>query len=109
MLFNPDAIDKNRLMPNHEGNEALFEVELIDTTIEADATQTPQPAPTVEPELPHPSLPSRLISTPAITASTSSDLWHLNPLIRNGLLPPSLVIVLFSQKHLKKNHKFLGH
>ena len=102
MLFNPDAIDKNRLMPNHEGNEALFEVELIDTTIEADATQTPQPAPTVEPELPHPSLPSGLISTPAVTASTSSDLWRLNPLMRNGLLPPSLVIVLFFPKTPEK-------
>ena len=45
-------------MPSHEGNEVSFEVESIDTTVEADATQTPpQPAPTVEPELPHPSLP----------------------------------------------------
>ena len=56
MPFNPDAIDKNRLMPSHEGNEVLFEVEPTDTTVETDATETPpQPAPTVEPELLHPS------------------------------------------------------
>ena len=75
MPFKPDAIDKNRLMPHHEGSEILFEVEPTDTTVAADATETsPQPAPTVEPELPHPSLPTGSISTPAVAASMSSDL-----------------------------------
>ena len=40
MPFNPDATDKNRLMPSHEGNEVSFEVAPTDTTVEADATQT---------------------------------------------------------------------
>ena len=40
MPFNPDAVDKNTLMPSHEGNEVSFEVEPTDTTVEADATQT---------------------------------------------------------------------
>ena len=92
MPFNPDTIDKNRLMSSHEGKEASFEVEPTDTTVEVDATQTPpQPAPTVEPELPHPRFPSGLLSTSAVAATSSSGLWHLNPLIRNGLVPPSLV------------------
>ena len=92
MPFNPDAIDKNRLMPSHEGNEVSFEVEPTDTGAEADATEAPvQPAPTVEPDLQHPSLPGGSISISAVAASTSSDLRRLNPLIRNGLVPPSLV------------------
>ena len=92
MPFKPDAIDKNRLMPHHEGNGILFEVEPTDTIVAADATETsPQPAPTVEPELPHPSLPAGSISTPAVAPSMSSDLRHLNPLIRNGIIPPLLV------------------
>ena len=92
MPFNPDAIDKNRLMPSHEGNEVSFEVEPTDTGAEADATEAPvQPAPTVEPDLQHPSLPGGSISISAVAASTSSDLRHLNPLIRNGLVPPSLI------------------
>ena len=33
MPFNPDAIDKNRLMPSHEGNKVSFEVESTDTTV----------------------------------------------------------------------------
>ena len=44
----------------------------------------------MEPELPHPSLPGGLISTSAVAASTSPDLRCLNPLIRDGLVPPSL-------------------
>ena len=52
MPFNPDAIDKDRLMSSPEGNEVSFEIEPTDTTVEADATQTPpQPAQTAEPEL----------------------------------------------------------
>ena len=75
MPFNPDAIDKNRLMPSHEGNEVSFEVEPTDTGVEADATEAPaQPAPTVESDLQHPSLPGGSISTSAVAASTSSDL-----------------------------------
>ena len=85
MPFNPDAIDKNRLMPSHEGDEVLFEVEPTDTRVEANATEAPvQPAPTVEPDLQHPSLPGGSVSTSAVAASTSSDLRRLNPLIRNG-------------------------
>ena len=49
MPFSPDAIDKNRLMPSHEGNEVSFEFESINTTIERDVTQTPlPPEPNVE-------------------------------------------------------------
>ena len=44
----------------------------------------------MEPELPHPSLSGGLISTSAVAASTSPDLRCLNPLIRDGLVPPSL-------------------
>ena len=63
MPFNPDAIDKDRLMSSPEGNEVSFEIEPTDTTVEADATQTPpQPAQTAEPELPHPSLSIRPIA-----------------------------------------------
>ena len=86
MVFNPDAIDRKRQMPSHEGNEVLFEVEPTDTTVEADSTQTPpQFAQTVEPELPHSSLPRGSISTSPVATSTSSNLRCLNPLIRNGL------------------------
>ena len=86
MVFNPDAIDRKRLIPSHEGNEVLFEVEPTDTTVEADSTQTPpQSAQTVEPELPHSSLPGGSISTSPVATSTSSNLQHLHPLIRNGL------------------------
>ena len=93
-------------MPSHEGNEVSLEVEPTDTIVEADATETPpQPAPPVEPELPHPTLPGGLTSTPAVAASTSSDLQRLNLLIRNGLVPPSLVDCLFSQQHLKRKPK----
>ena len=68
----------------------MFEVESNNTTNEADATQTPhQLVPTVESELTHPSLPGELISTSAVAASVTSDLQHLNSLIRNGLVPPS--------------------
>ena len=75
MPFNPDAIDKNTLIPSHEGNEVLFEVKPTDTTVEADVTETPpQPAPTVEPELLHPSLLGGSVSTSAVAASVSSDL-----------------------------------
>ena len=91
MPFKPDAIDKNRLMPSHEGNEVSFEVESVDSTVEVDATETPpQPAPTMEPEYPHPSLPRVSISTPDVAASTSPNLRRLNPLKRNGLIPASL-------------------
>ena len=91
-------------MSSHEGNEVLFEVDSINSTVEADATKTPpQPAPTVEPEFPHPSLPGGSISTPAVAASTSSNLWCLNPLIRNGLVPPTLVdCLVFPATHEKK-------
>ena len=72
MPFNPDAIDKNRLMPSHEGNEVSFELELTDTGAEADATEAPvQPAPTVESDLQHQSLPGGSISISAVAASTS--------------------------------------
>ena len=68
----------------------MFEVESNNTTNEADATQTPpQLAPTVESELTHPSLPGDSISTSVVAASLTSDLQHLNSLIRNGLIPPS--------------------
>ena len=84
----------------------MFKVELIDTAIEANVTQTPPwSTPTVEPELPHRSLPGGLISTPAIAASLTSDFVTLKSINKKWTSTTFIGRLLYFPKKKKKKKK----